>query len=281
MRESIRLAFALALISGLFTVAHADNKKLMREHFERGSALYDLGKYHDAVVEYEEAYKAKPDPALLFNIAQCYRLAHEPESALRIYRSYLRRVPNAPNREEVEQYIQTLQAQIDEPTSHPPEWRPLPAGPLVPTLAAPPPAGAPAAKPAAVTPSAPSAAKPAAPLAAPAAPEPPANAPAPASSAPGAAPPTAKPVAPAPVARPGVTPPAAPVSVTPAAASGVTPPASQTVSTAPSRKPIYKRGWFWGVLAGVVAVGAGVGVGLALGLPKDVATPPNAYPVKF
>jgi tetratricopeptide (TPR) repeat protein len=266
MLNPLRLAVALTLISGLFAVAHGDNKKLMREHFERGSAFYDLGKYRDAVVEYEEAYKAKPDPALLFNIAQCYRLAREPESALRIYRSYLRRVPDAPNREEVEQYIQALQAQIDEPTSHPPGWRPLPAGPLTPTNPAAPNPAAP--NPAAPNPAAPNPAapNPAAPTAA-----------APAPALPGAGPATV--VAPPSSAPPPSAPASAPTA--PARATLATVAAGPSVSSAPASKPVYKRAWFWGVLAAVVAVGAGVGVGLALGLPKDVATPPGAYPVRF
>ena len=35
----------------------------------------------------------------------------------------------------------------------------------------------------------------------------------------------------------------------------------------PERKPVYKRGWFWGVVVGAVVV-AGVGVGLGVGLSR-------------
>jgi tetratricopeptide (TPR) repeat protein len=37
-------------------------------------------------------------------------------------------------------------------------------------------------------------------------------------------------------------------------------------------KPVYKRGWFWGVMAGVV-VAAGVGVGLGVGLSSSKSNP--------
>lgn len=37
----------------------------------------------------------------------------------------------------------------------------------------------------------------------------------------------------------------------------------------PSKRPVYKRGWFWGVIGGVAAVGVGLGVGLGLGLRSD------------
>jgi len=85
-----------------------------KAHYEKGTTLYDLGKYVEAAHEYEEAYGAKNDPALLFNVAQAYRLGGDAAAALRTYRSYLRRVPNAPNRAEVERHIASLQQLVDE-----------------------------------------------------------------------------------------------------------------------------------------------------------------------
>ncbi len=43
-------------------------------------------------------------------------------------------------------------------------------------------------------------------------------------------------------------------------------PTAASVTTAPAeKKPIYKKGWFWGVIVGVVVVaGVGAGVGIAL-----------------
>lgn len=118
--------------------ARADNVSLAREHFQKGTALYDLSKFREAAAEYEEAYKAKPDPALLFNIGQAYRLAGELESALRSYRSYLRKVPDAPNRAEVEAHIQQLQRAMSQQSQ----------------AKAPPPTAAPVATPAAAAPAA-------------------------------------------------------------------------------------------------------------------------------
>jgi len=101
----------IALTSGR---ALADDAKLARQHFDDGSKLYDLGKFRDAAREYEEAYKYKPDPALLFNIGQAYRAAGDAEAALTAYRSFLRKVPDAPNRADVEGHIARLQAQVEE-----------------------------------------------------------------------------------------------------------------------------------------------------------------------
>jgi tetratricopeptide (TPR) repeat protein len=48
-----------------------------------------------------------------------------------------------------------------------------------------------------------------------------------------------------------------------------TPPAAVTVSTPPPKKPIYKKGWFWGVIGGVAAAAIIVGVGVGVGATKD------------
>ncbi|HEX6836032.1 MAG TPA: tetratricopeptide repeat protein [Polyangia bacterium] len=113
MRGSIALSslLVIALTSGRVL---ADDARLARQHFADGSKLYDLGKFRDAAREYEEAYKAKPDPALLFNIGQAYRAAGDASEAVTAYKSYLRHVPDAPNRVEVEGHIEKLQRLVDE-----------------------------------------------------------------------------------------------------------------------------------------------------------------------
>jgi hypothetical protein len=84
-----------------------------REHYKRGLTLYDLGKYDEAVVEFEQAYELKDEPVLLYNIGQALRLNSKYTEAMRFYRTYLKRKPNAPNREEVEQKIASLEELIE------------------------------------------------------------------------------------------------------------------------------------------------------------------------
>src|SRR5262245_34621773 len=83
-----------------------------RRHYEEGNTAYSLGDFAHAVEEYKAAYKAKPDPAFLYNIAQAYRLANDPSNALFFYRSFLRNLPTASNRREVEDRIVKLEAQL-------------------------------------------------------------------------------------------------------------------------------------------------------------------------
>jgi len=109
----IRTAVVLTLFSiGIPVVAHAappDEVVQAREHYRKGTKAYDLGRYLEAAKEYEAAYEIKDDPALLYNIAQAYRLGGNVNEALRSYRSFLRRLPDAPNRAEVEAKILELQ----------------------------------------------------------------------------------------------------------------------------------------------------------------------------
>jgi tetratricopeptide (TPR) repeat protein len=54
-------------------VASADSSEEARQHYQRGTAHYALGEYADAAAEYQEAFRLKQDPALLYNAAQAYR----------------------------------------------------------------------------------------------------------------------------------------------------------------------------------------------------------------
>lgn len=158
-----RSAFVLFAILSLCTVARADNNLAeARRHYDEGSTAYSLGDFTRAAEEYKAAFKAKPDPAFLYNIAQAYRLANDAPNALFFYRSFLHNLPDAPNRREVEDRIAKLEAQVAAqnamvkqppnttipPTAHgePPSAAPAapPAPAPMPTLTAPSPSSAPA-----------------------------------------------------------------------------------------------------------------------------------------
>jgi tetratricopeptide (TPR) repeat protein len=132
----MRLAISIALLFGLSQSAFADDAARARSLYEKGTTLYDLGKYLDAAHSYEEAYALKNDTALLFNIGQAYRLGGDYASALRSYKSFLRRMPDAPNRSEVERHIGELQKLVDEQkraSSSPPIGTFAPGQPIAPS----------------------------------------------------------------------------------------------------------------------------------------------------
>jgi tetratricopeptide (TPR) repeat protein len=111
-----------------------------RADYEVGTRYYDLGQYEKALDAYRSAYASRPDPALLFNVAQCLRKLKRPGEALDIYRTYLRRAPRSPKRADVERIMKTLEDELAAapPTAPPPiQTAPPPLSPLPSSQAAP------------------------------------------------------------------------------------------------------------------------------------------------
>jgi tetratricopeptide (TPR) repeat protein len=92
----------------------AENKAQAKELYERATRFYDVGKYAEAIHDYEQAYLLVEDPALLFNMGQAYRLWDRPEDAIRSYKNYLRKRPEASNRADVERKIADLEKLVEE-----------------------------------------------------------------------------------------------------------------------------------------------------------------------
>jgi tetratricopeptide (TPR) repeat protein len=94
-------------------VAHADDPatRSARRHFERGEKLFALGKFDVALDEYQTAFDAKPLPAFLYNIGQCYRNLGDYDQAIFSFKKYLKLSPDAENREAVERLIDDLEDQ--------------------------------------------------------------------------------------------------------------------------------------------------------------------------
>lgn len=92
----------------------AAKEKEAREHYTNGMRHFDLGEIEPAIAEFKEAYKISAAPGLLFNIAQAYRTKKDYEQALLFYRNYLRLVPRAPNRADVEARVAEMEKMIAE-----------------------------------------------------------------------------------------------------------------------------------------------------------------------
>jgi tetratricopeptide (TPR) repeat protein len=83
--------------------------------FGRGNAAYNLGKYADAIAEFERAYALARLPEILFNLGQCYRKRWEAEPkselgrrALHYYEAVVREAPSSKVRPDAEQFITEL-----------------------------------------------------------------------------------------------------------------------------------------------------------------------------
>jgi len=122
----------------------ADDSAEAKRLFMSGTKHFDLAEYDLALNDFKEGFRRKDDPVFLYNIAQCYRLlkGHE-EDSLKFFQTYLRRLPTARNREEVERKIANLQqvmAAQDRARSVPPSstirpGEPTPDSPPVAVLA--------------------------------------------------------------------------------------------------------------------------------------------------
>lgn len=113
--------FAAAVLVGLVSARRADamqltpvQKQEMKLHYEKATRAYDVQKYGEAVEEYQKAYEIGGDPAMLYNVAQSYRLNDQIPEALRFYRRYLQRSPNARNRDDVERKISDLEKTLED-----------------------------------------------------------------------------------------------------------------------------------------------------------------------
>lgn len=108
-----RIAVA-ALLAWLVAVpaAHADDAEQARIHYRSASSHFAVGEFAEAAEEYQIAYKLKPDPALLYNAAQSYRLAGNNDKALILYKNYLQFFPNESNADDVRQQIAKLKEAI-------------------------------------------------------------------------------------------------------------------------------------------------------------------------
>jgi hypothetical protein len=105
------LALLLVLVSGA-TPAFAQEDEASREskaHYQKGRTAYDLGRFDEAVKEFEKAYELKPDAAYIFNLAQTYKQKGDHQKAVFYYRRYLTLSPQAKNREAIEARIAELE----------------------------------------------------------------------------------------------------------------------------------------------------------------------------
>jgi tetratricopeptide (TPR) repeat protein len=104
--------------------------KRAQGHFRRGEKLFALGRFDDALAEYQKAFEEYQLPEFLFNIGQCHRNLGAYDEAIFSFRKYLRLKPDAENREATEELIAELEAEKARNPSRPGKKRvePVPSG---------------------------------------------------------------------------------------------------------------------------------------------------------
>ena len=127
----------LALAVGGRPVA-ASGPSAARQAYDQATAAFGLGHYAEAAEKYETAFSLRPDPALLYNAAQAYRLAGNRPRALELYRNYLRLYPNRQNADEARNQVAALTKALEDEKSAPPVVASAPAPLVGPAPASPP-----------------------------------------------------------------------------------------------------------------------------------------------
>ncbi|CAN5645066.1 hypothetical protein BH11MYX1_BH11MYX1_28880 [soil metagenome] len=91
--------------------AHADDlaTRTAKRHYERGEKLFALGKFDQALDEYQQAFEAKPLGDFLYNIGQCYRNLSDYSQAIFSFKKYLKLKPDADDRDKVERLVEELE----------------------------------------------------------------------------------------------------------------------------------------------------------------------------
>lgn len=156
MSNVFRIIILLATMCIASTTATAD---VFFDSYQRGLKAYKAREYASARAEFLRAYDLRPEPIILFNIAQTYRLELNSEEALAYYKRFLAESKIAEAlRKEAQSYVASLEAELAERASEnklypvvrptdrdgtpvavpiPPMDRPPPTSPRLPSDAAP------------------------------------------------------------------------------------------------------------------------------------------------
>jgi tetratricopeptide (TPR) repeat protein len=109
---NLLLLCALVVATPRARVAWADDPatRTAQRAFDKGDKLFALGRFDEALEQYQKAFDAKPIPDMLFNIGQCYRNLNDYDSAIFSFRKFLTLAPETERRQAVEQLIDELEA---------------------------------------------------------------------------------------------------------------------------------------------------------------------------
>jgi tetratricopeptide (TPR) repeat protein len=109
-RRIVALLIATSVAVSSIRTRAAPPDQRGRELYEEGARHYASGEYDAAIRLFSEAYEVTHAPALLFNIAQSYRLKKPPDCgrALRYYERAIADNPSTDNRAEIEERIDEM-----------------------------------------------------------------------------------------------------------------------------------------------------------------------------
>src|SRR5687768_1077378 len=108
----MRSIAALGILLIATPVFAEDVREEAKRHFANGESFYRAADYKSAIAEFQAADKLVPSPILAFNMGLCHEKLGDGEQAVTLYRTYLERRPDAPNKAQVEARITRLDAEL-------------------------------------------------------------------------------------------------------------------------------------------------------------------------
>lgn len=129
--------FAVAVIATTAAPAAAEDKPKAKQFFDQAQLAEQQERYKDAAELYLEAYDNFAEPEFLFNVGEAYRLAEDPESAVKYYKEYLQLDPNGRGAADAKAAIEKLEPLIETEPEPPPkdppaiDVRPVEPGPTI------------------------------------------------------------------------------------------------------------------------------------------------------
>jgi hypothetical protein len=90
----------------------AERDEQARSAFQDGRIAYEDGRYRDAWGHFHRSYNLSQRPELLYNIGQTADRLGQDADALKAFRLYLQRLPDAANRREVENRVKALEERV-------------------------------------------------------------------------------------------------------------------------------------------------------------------------
>jgi len=140
MVRAIFVASVAALTTFSSPTYARDGARDAKKIYQEATVAFSLGRYDIAAAKYEEAFALHPDPAVLYNAAQAYRLAGNKRRALELYKNCVRVFPDSPSAADARTHIASLKTELDNeapPVAPPPAAAATsPETPLAPAPAA-------------------------------------------------------------------------------------------------------------------------------------------------
>ena len=98
MRRAAAIVVLVAFVAGSVRARAAEPVETpeaaqAKAHYEKAQQLYATGNYDEAIAEYEEAYRLKPHPNVLYNIAQAYERLLDYAQSVVWFERYLAEAP--------------------------------------------------------------------------------------------------------------------------------------------------------------------------------------------